>query len=437
MYKKLNTKFVTEIFETNIEKTEWFGYYNYDVISRDGQKMLCNRAEFDGRAIEKGDTIDLGWYDLKSGEWHYIDTSDSFNWQQGAMLQWMPGENQEDQVIYNISKDNHFKSVICNIKTGEKKYIDFPTYCVTPDGKYSITLNYERSYWCRAYHYQSVANPDYDVRVAEDDGVFKVNLETNEVERIVDIHDVINMDFQDDFNDAKHWLEHIMINPSGTKFTFLHRFSYGNAYTTRLFIADIDGENLQIIDGWKSNDWSHFGWKGDSAFAIYSVKRNAFQSGYAKQVQKATNSFSLMSIVNKIVHLPVLRVIKDRLKPSDKFYELFEEKDGKFTFVKNYDNKLFGIDGHPSFTKDGKYMITDSYPDANGNQHLYIFNTVTMRGVQVGEFSAPLSGNPASCDLHPKLSFGGKYIVVDTAYSGIHKMVAMEINWEAVEKELK
>lgn len=434
MDKEYNHKYLIKKFETNTDFTEWFGYYNYDVVSKDGTKMLCNRATFDGRAVKSDDSLELGWYDLQTGEWHHIAVTNSFNWQQCAMLQWMP--NDENKVIYNIAMDNHFKSIIHDIKTKEERVIDFPTYCVTPDGKYSIALNYERSYWCRAYHYQSLKNPEYDVRVAEDDGIFKVDLEHNIVTRIVKIQDVIAMDSLNDFSTAKHWLEHIMLNQSGDRIVFLHRYSYGNAYSTRMFICDIDGGNLQIVDGWKENDWSHFGWKGDREFVIYSVKKNAFQVNYAKSVQKAKSKFSIMSIVNWAVHLPGLRIIKDKLKPKDKYYKHYREVDGRYEFVRNFDNKLFGIDGHPSFTKDGRYMITDSYPDENGNQRLIIFDTQTMKGIQIASIPAPLSGTPASCDLHPKLSFGGQYIGIDTAYSGKHKMVLFEIVWDAVKKQI-
>lgn len=434
MDKQIDERYVNPIFETNSEYTEWFGYYNYDVMSRDGSKMLCNRASFDARAITADDTIELGYYEINSGEWHPIGTTDSFNWQQGAMLQWLP--NDENKVIYNCSRNNHFKSVIHDIVTGEKRELDFPVYCITPDGRYSISLNYERSYWCRAYHYQSVRNPEYDVRVAQDDGIFKVDLQNNTVTRIVSIQDVIMMDALDDFKTAKHWLEHIMINQAGDRIVFLHRYSYGNAYSTRMFICDGDGNNLQLVDGWKENDWSHFGWKGDRAFVIYSVKKNAFQANYAKSVQKAKSKFSVMSIINWAVHLPGLRIIKDKLKPNMRYYKLYEEIDGKYSFVKNYDIKMFDIDGHPSFTEDGRYMITDSYPDEVGFQRLMIFDTVTMKGLIVGKLKAPLSGNPASCDLHPKLSFDGKYVVVDTAYTGKHHMILFELKWDAIKGKI-
>ena len=436
MSKWINDKYIKQIFETNSDFSEWFGYYNYDVISRDGKKMLCNRVDFDGRAITENDRIQLGYYELESGTWHLIDVSDSFNWQQGAMLQWLPGGGNENKVIYNISKNNHFKSVIADLATNEKVYIDFPTYCVTPDGQYSIALNYERSYWCRAYHYQSVKNSEYNVDVAEDDGIFKVDIKNNTIKRIVKIQDVISIDAPDDFKKAKHWLEHIMINKAGDRIAFLHRYSYGNAYSTRLFICGINGENLQIVDGWKENDWSHFGWKGNREFAIYSVKNNRFQSNYAKSVQKAKNRFSFMYIVNWVVHLPCLRIVKDKLKPNTRYYKLYQERNGKIEFKENYDQPIFSIDGHPSFTQDGRYMITDSYPDKDGNQRLIIFDTETKKGITVGKLKAPLSGNPASCDLHPKLSYNGKYLVVDTAYTGKHCMIVFELRWSEIQKAI-
>lgn len=439
MYKSIAEEFIHPIFETNTNFTEWFGYYNYDVISRDGKKMLCNRAKFDGRAVTSEDTVDLGFYDIENAEWHYIDFSDSFNWQQGAMLQWMPGEGNENKVIYNKSKDNHFISIIYDIESGEKKEICFPTYCVTPDGKYSITLNYERSYWCRAYHYQSIKNSNYDVQVAEDDGIFKVDLKNNTVERIVDIHDVIAMDAPDDFKDAKHWFEHIMISPSGTKFVFLHRFSYGAGYFTRMCIADIEGNNLEVVPGWRLSDWSHFGWKGNDSFAIYSVKKSVVEAAYIKSAVKNTANSSRNSplvIVRQLVHKCVPRFIKDMLRGNENNYQVFSLVDGKYVIKEKYDDKLFNIDGHPSFTADGKYMITDSYPDASGNQRLLVMNTENKKILQVASIEAPLRGNPASCDLHPKLSYGGKYLAIDSAYTGKHRMLLFEIDWKSIEKAI-
>ena len=435
MLKKINSKYIETLFETDSQYSEWFGYYNYDVINSDATKMLCNRVDFDGRAITNTDIIELGYYDLGNGEWHHIAVSDSFNWQQGAMLQWLP--NHQDKVIFNYSDKQKFYSCIVDINTGDKKTIAYPIYCITPDGKYSISLDYERSYWCRAYHYQPVVNEELNVQIAEGDGIFRVNLLDDTVERIVSIRDVLSIDPDDDFNDAKHWFEHIMISPSGSRVAFLHRFSFGGGYITRLCVADITGKNLQVVSGWRNNDWSHFGWKGDNSFVIYSVKKNRAQASYIKQVQKQ-KKYSIISLINKVVHWPMFRWIKNIFKPKDKYYMLFsfDKEENLFIESGRFQEKLLDIDGHPSFTRDGKYMITDSYPDNDGMQRLIVFNTENQKSLLLGEFKAGLHGNPASCDLHPKLSQNDSYISIDTAYTGKHKMMLFKLNWDYIKEQI-
>ena len=434
--KMVNERYLTQLFETEGEYTEWFGYYNYDVLSADGKKMLCNRASFDNRAIEKDDTLDLGWYDLTDGTWHKIATTDSFNWPQGAQCQWIPGSN--NTVVYNASREQHYISVIHNIDDGSEHELCFPVYCVTPDGKMSISLNYERSYWCRAYHYQSVANHEYNVRVAEDDGVFALDLEKNTVKRIISIQDVIAQDYQPNFDKAKHWLEHIMINRNGTEITFLHRFSFENGYETRVVMANIDGTNLQVVTGWKLNEWSHFGWKDNESFVIYAIEKSAMQVAYAKKVQQIKKgSISPMVLIKEAVRHLIPNSIKNKLRGGGQTYQEFIKSGTNYVFSKDYDKQLFVYNGHPSFTADGRYMITDTYPDTEGYQNLIFYDARTDKGMLAGRLYAALKGTPASCDLHPKLCFHDQYLVVDTAYTGRHRMILYQINWDNILADMK
>ena len=226
MNKVKETDFITRVFKTpSKDYSEWFGYYNYDTLNENQTKILCARTPLDGVRPEKGMQVELGYYNIATKTWNHIGYSDSWNWQQGAMLQWLPTANGDECVIYNSSKDNHLISRIVNIDTGLVKDIDWPIYGITPDGKHSIALEMHRSYWCRAYHYASVANKEYDGSVYESDGIFEIDLLNNTRKRIIPIQDIIAIDSKDNFSECKHWLEHIMINPAGTKFCFLHRYS--------------------------------------------------------------------------------------------------------------------------------------------------------------------------------------------------------------------
>ena len=66
-----------------------------------------------------------------------------------------------------------------------------------------------------------------------------------------------------------------------------------------------------------------------------------------------------------------------------------------------------------------------------------IYNTKTHKYLILGSFNAFYKGNPASCDLHPKLSKDGQYVVVDSAHDEKHHMLMFKLNWNKIEQKLK
>ncbi len=432
--------YLKRVFETpSAECSEWFGYYNYDVLNSDQSRMLCGRSKCDGVAPEKGMTLELGYYEIPSGKWHHLGDTDSWNWQQGAMLQWLEKDSGEKCAIYNCSKGNRLISRIVNIDTGASKDLDWPIYGITPDKKKSITLDLERSYWCRAYHYQSVVNPQKDGDIYEDDGIFEIDLENNTRKKLISIKDIINTDKRDSFDEQKHWVEHIMINPSGTRFCFLHRFSPRDSvlkYTTRLFIANIDGTNLRCIPGWESVRWSHFGWCGDDSFAIYTYfpsKYDPTPSHTSFQIKGYSPGNLIRALLRKAIALLPNRLSIWLGSPhsSYQFYRI--DNDGSVKFERLLDPKLSQIDGHPSFTQNGSYMISDTYGDKRSWQSLFVYNLDTRRTTLLARFLAFYNGNPASCDLHPKLCINNDFLAVDTAYNNKHHMILFRIDWPKIE----
>ncbi len=446
-YFKLS-KFLTPLFETPEGTGSWFGYYNYDTLNYNQTKMLAQRAKNDAVLVKKGMEVEIGYYDLTNYSWNLVGKSDSYNWPQGSMLQWLPGKGNENKLIYNLSKDNHLISRIYDISTNESRDINWAIYGLTPDGKKSIALDMERSYWCRAYHYESVANESVNVDIPENDGIFEIDLINNTRRRIIKIQDVINIDKEAYFDSCKHWLEHIMVSQNGKRFCFLHRFTRGelNNYETRLFIADIDGKNLQIIDGWRKYYWSHFGWNGDNAFTIYSYKNTKHEEiasandTDATMSRKCHSDFSIKSIMLSYFHLLPLRYrnkIKEHTNKNSNYYQYYTLQSGQFVLSDSYKSWELSIDGHPTFTTDGRYMITDSYPDYKQYQRIIVLDTKTKKTIILGEFFAGLHNKPGSCDLHPKLCDNNNFLVVDTAYNGKHHMLMFKINWDIIKKRLK
>jgi hypothetical protein len=436
------TEYIDKVFVASGTKAIWGGYYNYNFLSSDTTKLLSNRCGFDGRAIEKGDKVEIGYYDISSGDWHTIDESDSFNWPQGTMLQWLPNTN-DSKVVFNLSRNGKLISRVVDITTGETRDLCYPVYCITPDGKYAITLNFERSYWTPAYHYQSVENAGCDVDVLEGDGIFSLDIEHNILQRIIAIEDVLKTKPEPMFSEGKHWLEHIMISPSGTRFVFLHRYMYPHTgRLTRIIIADIDGSNMQVVDGWRKFAWSHFAWQADDSFVIYARESTNLARAYSdiELKRRSINAKAcLLSILKKVYRIVVAPLIPENIKRiiiGHNGYQLYQANNGFFKYKETYGGILFAIDGHPSFAGYGKYMITDTYPDEKKYRYLIVWNTQTHKGMRIGKFYSPFYGTAAACDLHPKLAKNGKYIVVDTACTGKRNMMVFRINWAKVVKKL-
>lgn len=434
------SKYLTQEFETKDKSAEWFGYYNYDPLNHDKTRILCNRSKSEKQSIKPEDYIELGYYEIASGDWHHIDYSNAWNWQQGSMMQWLPGEENQNKVIYNCSKDNHLIAKIKNVETGGTKEIDWSIYAITPDGKKSISIDFERSYWCRAYHYQAVANNDKEGRIIEGDGIFEIDLEKNERRLLIDIQDIIGFNPDIDFDKMKHWVEHIMINPDGTRFCFLHRYSFENnvlSYKTRLFVANIDGTGLTVIPGWNQYMWSHFGWRGNDGFSIYTYQE------YRHPVSESFYNLTLspiklgIKLFNALTYRYLPYNLSKVLNGKRQYYQLYSLNDNNQPeMIEDIESSLFCIDGHPSFTSDGRYMLTDSYPDHNNYRRYIVYDTLTHKGMIIARMPENSDISNAACDLHPKLSMDNNYVVFDTTSIGKHSMIMLRINWPLIKKNI-
>jgi len=446
MLKRNISKYLSPVFETKTEAAEWFGYYNYSPLNSDNSKMLCNKANTE-RSPRKGDVIELGYYDIPSGDWHHIGKTDSWNWQQGAMMQWLPSsDGKEHQVIYNCSRDNHIISKIFDIDTQETRELDWGIYGITPDGKKSISLDLERSYYCRAYHYQSVANPAKEGRIVDGDGIYEIDLENNTRRLLIDIKTIVSLQPDSDFDKKKHWVEHIMINPSGTRFCFLHRFSPVDnvrQYQTRIFIANIDGSHLQVIPGWDTFSWSHFGWNGDNGFSIYTYKKPSLYKKFGTPSTPASSNKKKVTFKQRLrkfalnIKKRIPKSLLRRALTNNSYYQYYSlNAEGVFELSGSWKQLYFNIDGHPSFSSNQKYMLTDSYADDKGFRRYVIYNLQTQKGMIVAKMPENHQDRHVPCDLHPKLSKDNQFVMFDTTSQGKHSLLLLKLNWQEIESKL-
>ncbi|NDD99626.1 hypothetical protein EB008_04970, partial [bacterium] len=83
----------------------WFGYYDKLEFDPSDRFVLGMKVDFEHRSPKPGDTIQIGMVDLKNNDkWIALGTSKAWCWQQGCMLQWVPGSKSE--IIWNDREDS-------------------------------------------------------------------------------------------------------------------------------------------------------------------------------------------------------------------------------------------------------------------------------------------------------------------------------------------
>src|SRR5690606_12986285 len=74
---------------------------------------------------------------------------------------------------------------------------------------------------------------------------------------------------------------------------------------------------------------------------------------------------------------------------------------------------------HPSFFRDSRWVVCDTYPDANRLQHIYLYDSRTATRHDIGSFRSPPEYKGYwRCDTTPRVSPDGRKIIIDSPHGG-------------------
>ncbi|NRA38907.1 MAG: hypothetical protein HRU15_12250, partial [Planctomycetes bacterium] len=219
-----------------------------------------------------------------------------------------------------------------------------------------------------------IADPNKNVLDPEDSGIWSIDLETGAADLIISINDVAGIpNTLESAKTGKHYFNHLLINPHGTRFIFLHRWVAENGgFVTRMMTANIDGSDICIVDD--SGHSSHFYWQDDKSILIFT-------------------------------------------KPRDKehgFY-LFDARTGLYSLVIDDPHN-----GHCVYLPGNQWILNDTYPIGNERrQNLYLYHVATGKRIELGSYPAPEAYcGEWRCDLHARFSRDGKKVLFDSAHGG-------------------
>ena len=405
-----------------------FGYYNFSAISGDGTKLLAHKIDFEGRDPLPDDKVDIGYFDITNGIWNKLAESSAFNWQQGSMLQWI-GPNFNNEIIFNDSDGQKYIARIININTSKERQLPQAIYALDPNGRFSISLNFERSYYTRAYSYAPVQNKFWNQTMPLGDGIFKIDLKTGACKTIIPIEEIIKICGSQVDPESAQWFEHIMLNLSGSRFAFYHRYGSIDKFYTRVFSSDINGHKIwqhPISDNERN---SHLGWQNDENYVLYTIQQSRITTAWVGKSQSQPKYY--VNFYRRYLKPYVPRRIVSILPKATSYYALTKDQQGIFEKL----NPLPGnMDGHPSFTKDGLYMLTDTYADKQGYRHLLVYNMKSNNTFLLGKFYSHFNDCSWRADLHPRFSPDEQKVIIDSGHDGYHRIVVLDIDWDVIGK---
>lgn len=369
-------------------KFHWFGYYDKFQFDPTDRYILGNQVDFEHRSPRPEDEIAVGMVDTQDGDkWIELGRTKAWNWQQGCMLQWIPGT--ESEVMWNDREGDQFVCRIMNIKTGQKRTLPHPVYNVSPDGKWGIAPDFRRLNDCRpGYGYAGIPDPNRDVLIPENAGLWKIDMQTGKSDLIITFADAAKTPYAPGFsNGAKHWFNHLLFSPDGSRFIFLHRWRgdrEGGGFSTRLFTANVDGKDLFVLD--PNGKTSHFIWRDPKFVAAWAWHPSR----------------------------------------GEKFY-LFEDKTDRVEVI---GPDVMVVNGHNTYVPgtNNRWILNDTYPDGARLQHPYLYDTQTGKRLPLGHFPSPRQyAGEWRCDNHPRASRNGKKVCIDSSHDSGRQMYLIDI----------
>lgn len=364
----------------------FFGYYDKSCWDATGRWILGLRAGFMDRPPGPDDRVEVGVIDTEDGNrWTPVTETRAWNWQQGCMLQWVGGTRT---IIFNDRRQDQYIARKIDLDTGSETEIDRPIYGVNRTGTHAVSLNFSRLHHQRpGYGYAGVPDRWEQVAEPDDDGIYAIDLTTGETRLILKIAGVAQLARSADFDGKMHRFNHAQFGGDPRRFAFLHRYRApgDEVGTTRLMTADIDGGNLRCLSD--HGMVSHYDWQQGDAILAWAARDGIGQRYFLFDDQESAPEPTIIG-----------GAVLDR-------------------------------DGHCSFSPDGRWVLTDTYPDETDHRTLILLEWVTGRRIDIGRFFAPpVADWQIRCDLHPRWNRDGTRICLDSLHEGPRRMYVLDVS---------
>lgn len=352
----------------------FYGYYDKSPWDATDRYMIALKAKQAYKSVAPKEAGVVVLIDTKKDNKVYkIGVTHSWNVQQACMAQWL-GPDFKSRIIYNDFRDGKYCSVIYSLtEKKEVKVLPLPVYDVSRDGRFALSLDFNRLHRMRpGYGYTNIPDTSKGKLCPDETCIWKMDLEIGEVTDLFKYTDFVAFEHDESMDGAEHKVNHLMISPNGKRFMVLHRWFQKGRKHTRLVTVNLDKTEMYNL----SDDVfvSHCYWKNDE---------------------------EILSFLRK--------------KETGDHYYLMKDKTQEYRM---YWPEL-NTDGHCSYSPDGKYIITDTYPNCKRIATVYLCTEADNRSRKIARVFSPFRyDNDCRCDLHPRWSRSGDKLCIDSVHEG-------------------
>ena len=370
--KKINTN----IEYTCISKPNthvFFGYYDISPFNKTTDEIIYNNL------IESENKLHLFLSTLSDKQEHEIADTRAWNWQQGCRLRWMPNNNRE--VVFNDFDGNGYFARILNVDTKEERRLCAPLYDISPDGRFGLSIDFERlgvkrpgyGYTCRDYveSQHNLLKESIDL----------IDLDNNTRKVVLTYEDIIDIPGCNTGDACNNYINHLCFSPSGRQFLFFWLTADRSCHKAFLLVHNLDTKETKLLEG--SLKVSHYVWQDEDNIVCTAFDDNKQCRYY-------------------IYNVPTCQ--KQIMNPA-----------------------VLNVDGHPSIYSDTD-ILTDTYPNLNGFQRLYIADKQDGGYKQLLEiYSNCCIEGEKRTDLHPRLDASKKIVCIDVNYNRYRNLLYVSI----------
>lgn len=352
----------------------FFGFHDKCPWDASMHRILCQR-ERGAPDFRRAPAIEIGVLDAESLRFEAIGRTRTWNWQQGAMVQWVG----KSGIAYN---DDESGSAVTRLLVGDRHVtLAGHTCSASPDGQSLLGYSFARlvrvapeyGYWLYA------ARAASECAAPQDDGLFLTDIVTGDRTLLRSLADLAS---EVRVTGAFHYVTHATLSPSGTCLAFFHRWRRdGGRLGTRLVIGRRDGSEWHVAP---IASPSHYCWDGDTGLIVTDSDWGGACYQHWTIGDPEARSLSAAA-------------------PT--------------------------VDGHPQVNPaDARFVLSDTYPDRRRQQSLLLLDRELGESTVLCREQIGLGFRRGRrCDYHPRWRQDGRAVCFDTAGTGTRCLAVISL----------